>query len=309
MGKGRAPCCDKSKVRAGPWSAAEDLRLINFIQTHGHSNWRALPKQAGLLRCGKSCRLRWINYLRPDLKRGNFTPEEEQTIIQLHNSFGNKWSKIAACLPGRTDNEIKNVWNTYLKKRISPTMSKLDSNTDSYSSSCPSSSTTKSGDDGNLEKLTNDDQGLIPGNHEVQKPEEECPKIKSTRDNIINGEIENPWSDLDIDYWELLDMSNINDPLQSNFNTSEDDRTNVSNLEENDSETEFGKWLRMLENELGLTSDIGNHHQKKDGQHMVQPAAAQLLDHELNFEPEIFNLATLDDFSVWPFSHQFDLGF
>nr|AGN52061.1 MYB-related transcription factor [Salvia miltiorrhiza]AGN52171.1 MYB-related transcription factor [Salvia miltiorrhiza] len=117
MGGGRAPCCDKTKVRTGPWSPAEDLRLINFIQKHGHSNWRALPKQAGLLRCGKSCRLRWINYLRPDVKRGNFTPEEENTIIQLHNSIGNKWSKIASCLPGRTDNEIKNVWNTHLKKR------------------------------------------------------------------------------------------------------------------------------------------------------------------------------------------------
>ncbi|CAI9784042.1 unnamed protein product [Fraxinus pennsylvanica] len=70
----------------------------------------------GLLRCGKSCRLRWINYLRPDVKRGNFTPEEEETIIKLHNSFGNKWSKIASHLPGRTDNEINNVWNTHLKK-------------------------------------------------------------------------------------------------------------------------------------------------------------------------------------------------
>ncbi|RLM74705.1 myb-related protein Zm1-like [Panicum miliaceum] len=74
----------------------------------------------GLLRCGKSCRLRWINYLRPDLKRGNFTAEEEETIIKLHGMLGNKWSKIAACLPGRTDNEIKNVWNTHLKKRVSP---------------------------------------------------------------------------------------------------------------------------------------------------------------------------------------------
>ncbi|XP_022718106.1 transcription factor MYB63-like [Durio zibethinus] len=118
MGKGRAPCCDKDKVKRGPWSPAEDLRLITFIRKHGHENWRALPKQAGLLRCGKSCRLRWINYLRPDVKRGNFSKEEEETIIRLHETLGNKWSKIASHLAGRTDNEIKNVWNTHLKKKL-----------------------------------------------------------------------------------------------------------------------------------------------------------------------------------------------
>ncbi|CAN6229386.1 unnamed protein product [Urochloa humidicola] len=120
MGKGRAPCCAKVGLNKGSWTPEEDMRLIAYIQKYGHANWRALPKQAGLLRCGKSCRLRWINYLRPDLKRGNFTPEEEDTIIKLHAMLGNKWSKIASCLPGRTDNEIKNVWNTHLKKRVSP---------------------------------------------------------------------------------------------------------------------------------------------------------------------------------------------
>ncbi|CAL5025676.1 unnamed protein product [Urochloa decumbens] len=120
MGKGRAPCCAKVGLNKGSWTPEEDMRLIAYIQKYGHANWRALPKQAGLLRCGKSCRLRWINYLRPDLKRGNFTAEEEETIIKLHAMLGNKWSKIASCLPGRTDNEIKNVWNTHLKKRVSP---------------------------------------------------------------------------------------------------------------------------------------------------------------------------------------------
>ncbi|CAM0903054.1 unnamed protein product [Alopecurus aequalis] len=118
MGKGRAPCCAKVGLNKGSWTPEEDMRLTAYIRKYGHANWRALPKQAGLLRCGKSCRLRWINYLRPDLKRGNFTPEEEETLIKLHNMMGNKWSKIAACLPGRTDNEIKNVWNTHLKKRV-----------------------------------------------------------------------------------------------------------------------------------------------------------------------------------------------
>ncbi|KZV32994.1 Myb domain protein 13 [Dorcoceras hygrometricum] len=115
---GRAPCCEKMGLKKGPWTAEEDSILINFINWHGHGNWRALPKRAGLLRCGKSCRLRWMNYLRPDIKRGNFTREEEETIIALHQQLGNKWSVMAARLPGRTDNEIKNVWHTNLKKRI-----------------------------------------------------------------------------------------------------------------------------------------------------------------------------------------------
>ncbi|XP_057825169.1 transcription factor MYB4-like [Cryptomeria japonica] len=115
---GRAPCCDKIGVKKGPWTPQEDQILIDFICRYGHGNWRALPKQAGLLRCGKSCRLRWINYLRPDVKRGNFSSEEEKAIIELHQRLGNRWSAIASRLPGRTDNEIKNIWNTHLKKRL-----------------------------------------------------------------------------------------------------------------------------------------------------------------------------------------------
>ncbi|KAM7269849.1 hypothetical protein ACFE04_025346 [Oxalis oulophora] len=111
-------CCDKSKVKKGRWSRQEDSILVTHIETHGHQKWTLVPKFAGLERCGKSCRLRWINYLRPNLKRGNFTKKEEETIINLKSSWGNKWSKIAAKLPGRTANEIKNLWNNHLKKRL-----------------------------------------------------------------------------------------------------------------------------------------------------------------------------------------------
>ncbi|XP_072960258.1 transcription factor MYB30-like [Typha angustifolia] len=114
----RAPCCEKIGLKKGPWAPEEDQILVSFISNHGHGNWRTLPKLAGLLRCGKSCRLRWTNYLRPDIKRGNFTREEEETIINLHELLGNRWSAIAARLPGRTDNEIKNVWHTHLKRRV-----------------------------------------------------------------------------------------------------------------------------------------------------------------------------------------------
>ncbi|XP_043693187.1 transcription factor MYB111-like [Telopea speciosissima] len=112
---GRSPCCEKAHTNKGAWTKEEDQRLINYNRAHGEGCWRSLPRAAGLLRCGKSCRLRWINYLRPDLKRGNFTEEEDELIIKLHSLLGNKWSLIAGRLPGRTDNEIKNYWNTHIR--------------------------------------------------------------------------------------------------------------------------------------------------------------------------------------------------
>ncbi|WCJ36637.1 myb domain protein 17 [Euphorbia peplus] len=137
---GRAPCCDKNEVKKGAWSPEEDRILIQYIQTHGHSSWRSLPQNAGLRRCGKSCRLRWTNYLRPDIKRGAFTPEEESTIIRLHSILGNKWASIASHLPGRTDNEIKNLWNTHLKKRFSSATQKLQSQNQNQNQNQASSS-------------------------------------------------------------------------------------------------------------------------------------------------------------------------
>ncbi|XP_002965584.2 myb-related protein Hv1 [Selaginella moellendorffii] len=109
---------EKRKLRKGLWSPEEDEKLVQCITKFGHGSWSNVPRQAGLDRCGKSCRLRWINYLRPDLKRGGFGEHEEQLIIDLHAIVGNRWSHIARQLPGRTDNEIKNFWNSVIKKKL-----------------------------------------------------------------------------------------------------------------------------------------------------------------------------------------------
>ncbi|KAG2722627.1 hypothetical protein I3760_02G135600 [Carya illinoinensis] len=116
---GRSPCCSKDQsLNRGTWTAIEDKILKGYIKIHGEGKWRDLPKRAGLKRCGKSCRLRWLNYLRPEIKRGNITNDEEELIIRLHKLLGNRWSLIAGRLPGRTDNEIKNYWNTNIGKKV-----------------------------------------------------------------------------------------------------------------------------------------------------------------------------------------------
>ncbi|WZY75793.1 hypothetical protein YC2023_022177 [Brassica napus] len=103
-------------LKKGPWTAAEDEMLASYVRENGEGNWNSLQKNTGLTRCGKSCRLRWANHLRPNLKKGSFTDDEERIIIQLHAQLGNKWARMAAQLPGRTDNEIKNYWNMRLKR-------------------------------------------------------------------------------------------------------------------------------------------------------------------------------------------------
>nr|UWU45086.1 MYB transcription factor 2 [Dimocarpus longan] len=107
---------DNTDLRRGPWTVEEDFKLINYIANHGEGRWNSLARCAGLKRTGKSCRLRWLNYLRPDVRRGNITLEEQLLILELHSRWGNRWSKIAQHLPGRTDNEIKNYWRTRVQK-------------------------------------------------------------------------------------------------------------------------------------------------------------------------------------------------
>ncbi|XP_040999357.1 myb-related protein 305-like [Juglans microcarpa x Juglans regia] len=108
---------DSDQLRRGPWTLEEDTLLIHYISHHGDGRWNLLAKCSGLRRTGKSCRLRWLNYLKPDVKRGNLSPQEQLLILELHSKWGNRWSKIAQHLPGRTDNEIKNYWRTRVQKQ------------------------------------------------------------------------------------------------------------------------------------------------------------------------------------------------
>ncbi|KAL5838567.1 hypothetical protein ACOSQ3_015736 [Xanthoceras sorbifolium] len=108
----------KNQAKRGLWKPEEDLILRKYVETHGEGNWAAVSEKSGLMRGGKSCRLRWKNYLRPNIKRGSMSQEEEDLIIRMHKLLGNRWSLIAGRLPGRTDNEVKNYWNTHLNKKL-----------------------------------------------------------------------------------------------------------------------------------------------------------------------------------------------
>ncbi|KAL8537814.1 hypothetical protein ACS0TY_012805 [Phlomoides rotata] len=107
----------KTELNRGPWTAEEDRKLTGAIDIHDAKQWTTIAAKAGVARSSKSCRLRWMNYLRPNIKRGNMSDQEKDLIIRLHKLLGNRWSLIAARLPGRTDNEIKNYWNYHLSKK------------------------------------------------------------------------------------------------------------------------------------------------------------------------------------------------
>ncbi|CAL9205775.1 myb-related protein Zm1 [Musa acuminata AAA Group] len=270
MGRGRAPCCAKVGLNKGSWTPEEDLRLIAYIQKHGHGNWRALPKLAGLLRCGKSCRLRWINYLRPDIKRGNFTEEEEDNIIKLHGLLGNKWSKIASHLPGRTDNEIKNVWNTHLKKRLAfkeqnNPEEALSSSSSSTLPSCSDQGDNKSNGEQNNPCLHSHNSSLevieIPIEPDVdlwsmldEEPRGSTTIISSassTELSAMNHGVDPevvPDVLIDPDIWSMIEdedaCSLTWEALEPNNSFAVEEE---SNREGND-----GEWLEYLEKELGL---------------------------------------------------------
>ncbi|XP_060189770.1 transcription factor MYB90-like isoform X2 [Lycium barbarum] len=115
-----------SRVKKGAWTQEEDVLLRNCIEKYGEVKWHRVPVRAGLNRCRKSCRLRWLNYLRPHIKRGDFNFDEVDLMLRLHKLLGNRWSLIAGRLPGRTANDVKNYWNTHLRKKLIAYHGKLE---------------------------------------------------------------------------------------------------------------------------------------------------------------------------------------
>ncbi|KAA8522998.1 hypothetical protein F0562_009421 [Nyssa sinensis] len=173
----------KPRFKKGLWKPEEDLILKKYVETHGEGNWATVSEKSGLMRGGKSCRLRWKNYLRPNIKRGTMSDEEKDLIIRLHKLLGNRWSLIAGRLPGRTDNEVKNYWNTHLNKKSSRSKTKTDTMKDEKRRQSPNSKPLSSG---SLENTS----GEFDGKKEEEKTQLTNPWIEETKS--FNCDIRSP---------------------------------------------------------------------------------------------------------------------
>ncbi|XP_022862501.1 myb-related protein 308-like [Olea europaea var. sylvestris] len=218
-----SPYYEKNTVKKGSWTLEEDRKLTAYVTKYGCWNWRQIPKYAGLARCGKSCRLRWMNYLRPNIKRGNYSIEEDEMIIELHKLLGNKWSAIAANLPGRTDNDIKNHWHTSLKKRSKEVFIPDE----------PLTRTRSSKKDQNISSnVENDDisksSSLKKCSKEISIPDKPLPGSSRTRSWEKDQNLSSVLENVDI----LKSSKNPPQPASSQFSTStmETDATNRTNV-------------------------------------------------------------------------------
>ncbi|XVF57879.1 hypothetical protein PTKIN_Ptkin07bG0018000 [Pterospermum kingtungense] len=255
---GRQPCCDKVGLKRGPWTIEEDHKLMNFILNNGIHCWRTVPKLAGLLRCGKSCRLRWINYLRPDLKRGGFTESEEDQIIQLHSRLGNRWSKIASHFPGRTDNEIKNHWNTRIKKKLKllgldpvthKPIEKVEK-TDGKSKIMNSDSNSSDKQESSLEsKSEDDDHGMIAS--ATRDHDQKLEEIQVTLDDETNDLLNNYQmlcGSFDLDSWLIShDTNNTSSSYTSSFSVEESNNPSMGETNSIQEEYTLKQWVDSVD--------------------------------------------------------------
>lgn len=240
----------KAKHKKGLWSPDEDDRLRNYIIKYGHGCWSSVPINAGLQRNGKSCRLRWINYLRPGLKRGAFSLEEEDTILTLHAMFGNKWSQIAQHLPGRTDNEIKNHWHSYLKKRVSKMAAENEGHTKSVSTESSPSLKKLTPQNSSLDSFEHMEGSLADSDQSVYPREPQ----KSNLPKVLFAE----WLSLDQFSGQDFQNSGNFEPSKNNFgyNNSELHDIFMHSLPMNNDGNSYGNGVNQEINNGTVVDDI-----------------------------------------------------
>ncbi|XP_048445127.1 transcription factor WER-like [Pyrus x bretschneideri] len=198
-----------NEYKKGLWTVEEDRILMDYIREHGKGKWNRVNKVTGLRRCGKSCRLRWMNYLSPNVKRGDFSEEEDDLIIRLHNLLGNRWSLIAGRVPGRTDNQVKNHWNTHLSKKLGVSSKKGKTKAKTYPDSeraKKNSFTPSSNSNSELQPLPNSDS-----NSNTFGDDEVAAVINGFDDEIINVKDNNIGFKSGVsfsDMWEAMMISN-----------------------------------------------------------------------------------------------------